>query len=527
MGDLKPGSGIQRALLGAVWLSAAGYLAFAMNFGLNLVLARLLFPKDFGQFALAGSLAEILSLVTGFSFSAAIIQMRDAPGIVETAYVLSLRLYAGLLAGGLILAMVLSPHYPGVFLPLFLSLFAVRNLSVLSYVYSALLERTFRYNPLSAIRLCSAFVSIAAALVLARLGAGVWSLLGREVALVVVTFMGVRIASGWRYRGGYNRDTARRVWRFGRQMFVARALEIVWYRGDTALLGVLAGTLSLGFYDRARYLAEFGHYVVSVAAVQVAFPVYARLQGRAGALTYAYRLSHGLLVRLLLPFCVWLAVFPNEIVSLLYGAGVRWVVTAEILPWFAIFGLVFPVVENIKVLLIGIGRLREAVAVRLAQVIVALPLLVPAIRLWGAWGAAGTMVLSEFAGLVVGYRAMRSQVSSLFLAGYLRPGLAALVAGGTVAVARSLHAFPWVGRLGSAANLAAVAIIYAVCLVLVDRREVEELLLALLAGFRGETPAGLAGETVTGETLPGAVIPVADVDGRRRSAFPVTSQDPP
>lgn len=483
---------IRRALLGVVWLSATGYFTFLLNFGLNLLLARLLFPKDFGQFALAGSLAEIVSIVAGFSFSQAIIQMQDAPAVADTAYVLSWRLYAAVVLAGAALSAALRSHFPGVFIPLFFALLVVRNMSLISYVYSATLERTFQYNPISRIRLASVLFSIVAALALARAGAGVWSLLGRELVLSAVTLGGFRVLSGWRYRGGYNGETARALWRFGWKMFVTRALETIWYRGDTALLGIIAGTLTLGYYDRGRYLAEFGHYIVSFAAVQVAFPVYASLAGRREALTYTYRLSHGLLVRLMLPALIWLALFPRELVGLLYGAGVRWAETAAILPWLAAFGFVFPIAENIKVLLTGIGRLREAMMMRLVQAAVALPLLVPAIVFGGPYGAGTVMLVSEIAGLVVGYRALRREVTDLYLDGYRRPGLAALVAGGGVAALRALHLLPWVGRAGYAADLAASAGVYLVCLVLIDRQQLQDHLWALLSGFRGETPAAFA-----------------------------------
>jgi O-antigen/teichoic acid export membrane protein len=521
---VRPSSGIRQALLGAVWLSATGYLAFALNFGMNLLLARLLFPKDFGQFALAGSMVEIASLVTGFAFSQGIIQMQDAPAVVETAYVLSLRLYGALLLAGGVLAGLLRTHYPGHFVPLFFALLAVRNLSLISYVYSAQLERAFVYNQLSLIRLISAVVSILVALGLARAGAGVWSLLGREVALSLVMLVGARIATGWRYRGGYNPETARRLWQFGRQIFLNRALEIIWYRGDIALLGVLAGTLTLGFYDRSRYLAEFGNYVVSFAAVQVAFPVYARLQGRPEALTYAYRLSHGLLVRLMFPFFVWLALFPQELVGLLYGAGVRWVETAAILPWLAVFGFLFPVGENLKVLMIGIGRLQDAVRIRLVQVIVALPLLAPAIRVGGARAAAVVMVLSEIGGLIAGYRALQRQVTGLYLHSYLRPAIAAAVAGGAIAAGRSLHLLPWSGRLGYVANLGAVAGLYIVCLLIIDRQQIQAHLMALLEGFRGEVPSAWAEASGTSVGLGASAVLT---DGQREQACPLVPEDLP
>ena len=494
--------GIRQILIGIVWLSATGYAAFALNFGLNLVLARVLFPKDFGQFALAGSIVELSSLVTGFAFSQGIIQMQDAPAVAETAFILSVRLYGALVLCGAGVAALLARHYPGPFIPLFFALLAVRNLSLISYIYSAQLEKAFLYSQISLVRLLSTLASIVIALGLAHAGAGVWSLLGREVALSLVTLAGVRIASRWRYRGGYDPQTARRLWIFGWRLFLTRALEIVWYRGDIALLGILAGTLTLGFYDRGRYLAEFGHYVLSFGAVQVAFPLYARLQRSPDALTYTYRLSHGLLVRLMLPYLIWLAFFPRELVGLLYGAGARWAETAALLPWLAVLGFLFPLVENTKVLLTGIGRLREALRMRFVQACIALLALVPAIWLAGARGAAGVMALSEIGGLIIGYRMLRDQVGGLYLYSYLRPIFAALIAGGMLVAGRSLHVLPWSGRLGYAANLGASAALYVVCLLLIDRRQLQDQLGVLLEGFRGRLPSALA-ELASGTGLRG------------------------
>ncbi len=522
------GAGIRRALVGIVWLTGSGYLAYALNFALNLLLARFLFPKDFGQFALAGSLAEILSVVAGLSLSQGIIQIRDVAGVAETAYVLSLRLYAALLVGGGLGAAAFIHHFPGRFIPLFFALFAVRNLSLISYVYSAHLERAFLYSQLSLVRLMSTIGSIAVALGMARMGAGVWSLLGREVVLSVITLVGVRMASGWRYRGGYSPEAARRLWQFGRPMLLMRALEVVWYRADAALLGIVAGTLALGFYDRGRYLAEFGHYMVTFAAVQVAFPVYASLQAQPEALSYAYRLSHGLLVRLMLPYLLWLALFPRELVGLLYGAGMRWDETAEILPWLAVYGFLLPVVDNIKVLLSGIGRLNEAVRIRLVQVVVVLPLLVPAIMVWGPRGAAAVMVLGEIGGLAAGYQALLPSVNGLNLHSYFRPAIAAAIAGVTIAGGRSLHLLPWVGRAGYAANLGAVAALYLIFLLILDRQQIQDYLGALLGGFRGQAPRGWfpkAPEAVAGAASMSAA--PAHEDGQGRPAGPVLPEGPP
>jgi len=513
---VKPQSGARRALIGTVWLSGSGYLGFVLNLGVTLVLARILFPKDFGQFALAGSFVDLLSIITAFSFSQGIIQMPTAPQIAETAYVLSRRLYWGMLAVAAVLCVILSPHYPGSFIPLFFILFAVRNLTLFSYVYSAQLEKQLVYHQLSVVRLVTAVLAMVVALAMARAGAGVWSLLGREVVLSGAALVGNRVASRWRYHGGYNHETAQRLWRFGWQMFVTRGLETLWYRADTALLGILGGTVVLGFYDRGRYLAEFGHYIVSFGAVQVAYPVYARLQGRAEAVAYAYRLTHGFLVRLMFPVLIWLLLFPRELVGLLYGAGQRWDETAAILPWLAVFGFLYPIADNVKVLLIGIGRIRDAVKFRVVQLCVTLPLLAPAILHWGAQGAAAVMTLSEVVGLGSSYLSLRAEIGSLALGGYLRPAIAAAVGGGAVALSRTWHVLPWTGRTGFAANLAASGFLYVVCLALFDWQQMQEHLLALIAAFQGETPLSQNGGPAAADAAPelGAADEPAGPDGR-------------
>jgi hypothetical protein len=57
-----------------------------------------------------------------------------------------------------------------------------------------------------------------------------------------------------------------------------------------------------------------------------------------------------------------------------------------------------------------------------------------------------------------------------------------------VALSRTWHVLPWTGRTGFAANLAGSGVLYLVCLAIFDWQQMQELLLALVAAFQGETP---------------------------------------
>jgi len=481
-------NGIRRALLGATWLSIGGYLTYLLNFGANLVLARLLFPKDFGTFALAVSAVELLSILSGFSFSQGIIQMGDEEDIVETAFLLTLWTSGALLLLGMIISLVLRVYYQADFAILFLSLFVVRIFSLFTYVYSARLERELHYSVLSQIRVVAAVLGVAVAVVMALRGTGVWSLFDREMVTTVVTLGALMVVTRWVPHWRYNPATARRLWVFGYQIFLARTLESIWYRSGTFLLGVLGGVQALGFYDRARYLAELGHYVVSFGAVQVAFPVYARLQAETERLSEAYRLTHYFLIRLMYPMLIWVALFPREILSVLYGA--RWLSAAPVLQWLALYGFLFPIIDNIKVLLTGIGRLKEAVWVRVWQTAVTVVVLAVAIPPWGARGVAAAVTLGDLAALGAGYVFLSSSVRDLALGSYVRPTIAA----GTVAIgvegARHFHLLGAADRLAQIGYIGVAGILYCVMLFLVDGTEMQKNVSTLLRGLRRESAAG-------------------------------------
>lgn len=476
-------TGLRRAILGATWLSLSGYVIYVLNFGTNVLLARLLFPKDFGTFALAVSSVELLSILSGFSFSQAIIQMEDEPEIAETAFVLTVGTALALLALGAVTTAALRVYHMD-FSILFFSLFVVRIFALFSYLQSARLERELHYTSLSSIRLVAAVLGAAVAVWMAERGTGVWSLFDREMVTTFVTLVGLAGVTRWLPRWRYDAIAGRRLLIFGWQMFMGRTLESIWYRGGSFLLGIFGGVTELGYYDRARYLGELGHNVLAFGAVQVAFPVYARLQRDFERLSQAYRLTHYFLIRLMFPMLLWLAMFPQEILGVVLGS--RWLAAAPILQVLALYAFLMPIVDNIKVLLTGIGKIREAVWVRVWQTVVTLALLPVGIPKWGAAGAAGAAALGNVAALWAGYRYLAPSVRTLALGSYARPALATLIAAAGVKAAYHVHLITGTGRLVQAGYLTIAGILYCVVLVLIDGGELQKHINVVIRGLRTE-----------------------------------------
>ena len=53
----------KKAITGTFWLSGVSYITFAISLVGNIILARLLMPEDFGLFALALALNELVYIL--------------------------------------------------------------------------------------------------------------------------------------------------------------------------------------------------------------------------------------------------------------------------------------------------------------------------------------------------------------------------------------------------------------------------------------------------------------------------------
>ena len=200
----------KKAISGTLWMSGISYVGFAINFGVQLVLVRLLVPEDFGIFALGLSIAEILFIFFSFSFSMAVIQIQEAADLLDTAFYLSLMTGFLILFIGGIISMFLLPYYPFPTVLAFFVLCALKPIQSCSSIYSASMEKKLQFKKNAIVRGLASNSSGFIAVFLAYMGIGVWSLVGKEIITVVLTLLGMRYFANYRFNRKFNKETADR-----------------------------------------------------------------------------------------------------------------------------------------------------------------------------------------------------------------------------------------------------------------------------------------------------------------------------
>ncbi|MEG8025678.1 oligosaccharide flippase family protein [Sphingomonas aurantiaca] len=269
----------QSAVGAAVTMGSQG-TKFVLQFGSQVVLARLLLPTDFGLLAMVGPLVAAALLLTDLGLSAATVQ-RPTINQVELSSLFWLNVLIGCgLAGVAIAAAPLAAIFyatPAV-TPVMMTMAAALLLSSLSAQHIALLNRRMRFGAIAMIEVGALIAGVIVGVGGALWGLGCWSLVAMQVTNGAATLILACVFSRWRpSRPGISRD-ALHLLRFGGTVTGYNLLGYLITNLDNILIGARFGARPLGIYDRAYKLmfqplwqmtapAARGRGAVAVAAV--------------------------------------------------------------------------------------------------------------------------------------------------------------------------------------------------------------------------------------------------------------------
>lgn len=265
-----------RATAGAGVLGARAALVYAIGIGANLLLARLLVPRDFGLVAL-GTMVLTLGVYLGETgLGAALLQRRDEPTRAQLEAVAGLQLtVTGLLA--VVAAAAAAPFgRDGLVVALMV---ASLPISVLRSPAVIVLERRLHYRVIARADVIAALSYYAWAIATVAAGLGVWGL-ASAVIVRAVTGSAVMIIAGplglvrprWSWR------VVRPLLGFGAAFGATQLLQIVREQVLNVVIAAVAGLATLGVWNLAWRVLQVPN-LLFLTAGRIAFPSMSRLLG--------------------------------------------------------------------------------------------------------------------------------------------------------------------------------------------------------------------------------------------------------
>lgn len=321
--DRTAGEDLGRRVIGAAqWRVLSSILQAGLQFGLGVVLARLLTPSDFGLAAMAAVVVALATLLLDLGLGAAVVQRNPiTERHVRVAATLGVLLGSLLAVGTLLIAPLAGSLLRAENLPAVLRaqaiLFVLAGVGVTS---RALLQRSLRFRQLALVDLVSYGLGYAPlSLVLALNGFGVWSLVvGALLQSLLANTLAVSVARHpWRPLLAW--PEARELLRFGSVGALNGAVGQLAFHGDNLVVGRLLGAPVLGLYGRAFSLMMLPLWYVGNTLFSVLFPALTELRNDRRRFARAYLLAVQFVTLVTGPVMVGMAVAAPHLIRVLYG----------------------------------------------------------------------------------------------------------------------------------------------------------------------------------------------------------------
>jgi O-antigen/teichoic acid export membrane protein len=329
---------------------------FGLLFGINIIMARLLMPEDFGLVAIVTSIAAFFSLFNDLCLPMATVQRHE----INHEQV-SLLFWINTLWGCALAALVAATA------PLFAKLYGDPRLTsiiavlAISFIFiglgsqhRALLKRQMRFTRLAIIELLAILPGIVVALILAWLGFRYWALVYMRLATIVFSTVGILLACGWRPGRPRRATQMRPLLILGTHLTGLSVMAYLTRNVDNLLIGWYSGARALGLYTKAYQMLLIPAQQFSTPLGGVVVPTLSRLQLDPQRYNAYYHRSILLSAAIGMPLVAFLFASADWIVPLLLGS--QWVESVPLFRALALAAFISPVDFGSGWIVVSLGR---------------------------------------------------------------------------------------------------------------------------------------------------------------------------
>lgn len=320
----------------SLWMTVSFALSKVAQLISQIILARLLSPKDFGVWAMVLVVSNFSLLFRDVAIAQVLVQRGlDNKKIVNTVYSLGVNISIGLFLVQAIAGLPLS-HFFGVsmVLPLTVLSAAVFLIGAGAGSHTAVMQRQMKFTQLAICDTVASFARVGGAITCAFMGGGVWSFAVGEVAMALADNLLKRSFSGYRFTYSFRLDPSavKEVRKFIAGILGSKFAVQINTNSDNLIIGKILGTQALGHYNLAYQLAMMPVYALS----QVNRVVFAALSQKdnAGKKVFLARVLELYAVLSAPIYGVGLAIAP-WIIPLVFGS--QWAKTARLFQIVLIF----------------------------------------------------------------------------------------------------------------------------------------------------------------------------------------------
>ncbi len=338
------------------WKMLERFLTQGVGLVVQIVLARILLPSDFGSMAIMVAIINYLGIFVQSGLSTTVIQRKNL-GEMDVSSLLSMSL---LLALGLYVLLFFSAPLIGRIYKMEDIIWPIRVLSVslflsaINSIQIGILSRHMKFRIIFSRSIISIVVAGLVAIYMALKGLGIWALVAYSLLNIAIVVITMSFVPEVKIKFGICWYKVKELYSFSIKIIFT---NLVSGGGDTLrtmVIGKKYTTSQLAYYDKAYTYSNTATQIVTASISGVLLPTFSRQQDDVARLKEMVRKSMKLTAFLSFPLLLGLLVIAKPLVLLLLTE--KWAPCIPFLMIFCVFRLCGPISTIDKQVFYSLGR---------------------------------------------------------------------------------------------------------------------------------------------------------------------------
>lgn len=270
----------KQTLGGLAWTLGDTVFLKGATFIAQLVLARLLGPKEFGLVGMMYVFIAIGLVLIDSGMTSSIVRTKNANNSdYSSVFYLNLFFSVIIYLAVFLFAPLIARFYQQ---PVLVSIVRIYCLSFIVSAFAsvqiAILQKNMRFRILMLCNIPGNLIGIATGVVLGFKGFGVWSIVWMYLTTQVFQSIMLWIFSNWKPSFEFSLKTALTHFRFGYKLTLSALLNTIFENVYNVVIGKFYSVKTLGYYERAYLFNQYPVTALSSIITKVTYPILANIQ---------------------------------------------------------------------------------------------------------------------------------------------------------------------------------------------------------------------------------------------------------
>lgn len=332
---------------GAIWASIDKFGSMGLQFVVNLILARILSPADFGMLGMLVIFIAVSQTLIDSGFASALIQKKNPSQTdYSTIFYWNIAFSSFLYLVLYVVAPLIGRFYSMPMLSDVLRVIAL-NLIITGAlaVQKTRLQKDLAFKTICIVNISSYICGAITAICLAFSNWGVWSLVWMQLVYGVMSLLLLTVITRWKPSRVFSKASLNELFGFGGFIMAANILQTICQNLQGLIIGKRFSATQMGYFSQAYKLDQITSYSIPQVIVQVMYPVYSSIQDDSVRLNNMVLLSLRVISFIVFPILSTLIIIAEPLILLLYGE--KWI---PCVPYFRILciGGFFVCLQNIN-----------------------------------------------------------------------------------------------------------------------------------------------------------------------------------